>query len=404
MPLAVFLILSGCSHERRVLSPEELKEEIARTVPEEGFQPVMKDAEQEPVAKETKINIARDYVNRSPYDLFAPKTEKKEPAVEIPAVKEPVEKKMPLAEPPVASPPEQQAETSVKKKEKAVVSKEPVGESPVGGKKVLDGKTGIVSPSTEQLISFDHWNGECLVYSIMWNSIRFGKGILACKEVHNRHGNIYRIIGLSVPDRSIAGIKMGLYRMDAFIDKKSLLPHYYYQYSKNKNKEDILEIRFDWNKKLYKTKYRKFDCRKLYSTKEKTVKIKTDTVYDGISIFYVVRTLDLERNSSFIIPIAFKEIWNLTIKKAGKRVENIPGMGEKEVYVLKPHAKSNGGFLTKGAMYLWLTADKKRLPVYMEGKVPLGKAQMSLISVMQLSPDTIFDSNTITDILSRFNK
>jgi hypothetical protein len=399
--LAVFIILSGCSRERRVLSPEELKEEIARTVPEEGFQPVIEDVIQEPAEKETKIDSARYYISRRPYDLFAPQAEREEPvAKKVPAVK----KETSLDKSPVTShPDEQRTEIPAKKKEEVVVTEESVEESPVEDKKVVEKKTEIAPPPAEQLTPFDHWNGECLVYSITWNSIRFGKGILACKESTNGYGDVYHIIGLSVPDGGIAGIKMGLYRMDAFIDKKSLLPYYYYQYSKNKNKEDILEIRFDWNKKLYKTKYRKFDCGKLYSTKEKTVEIETDSAHDGISIFYVVRTLDLEKNTSFKIPIAFREIWDLTIKTAGKKIENIQSMGKKEVYVLKPHAKSNEGFFTKGAMDLWLTADEKRLPVYLEGKVPLGKARMSLISAMKLSPDTTFDSNTITNILSRFN-
>jgi hypothetical protein len=206
-----------------------------------------------------------------------------------------------------------------------------------------------------------------------------------------------------VPEGRAVGLGMGLYRMDAFIDKTTLLPHYYYQYGKSRDKEDILEIRFDWNKKFYRTKYRKFEKGKLYSTKETTVDIDADAAYDGISIFYVVRTLNLEQACSLTFPIAFRELWDLTVQITGKRTENIQSLGKREVYVLKPQEQSDEGFFTRGAMDLWITADSKRLPVHLEGRVALGKARMSLISEMKLGADVNFDANTITEILSRFN-
>lgn len=382
------MMLAGCGG-KRTLSPEELKKELTRTVPEEGFQPF----------KEISEGITvKSYSKKRPYDLFAPiprekpvVEEKEEPAVTSVTV---------VPEEPVEKPAEPAEEVKI-----AVVLK-PVPEKPVPQESVVKEKTPAVKPDAipppEHLALFEGWNGECLVYQITWNSIKFGKGMLACKETSNGYGEIYHIIGLSVPEGRAVSLGMGLYRMDAFIDKKTLLPHYYYQYGKSKNKEDILEIRFDWNKKFYRTKYRKFENGKIYSTKEETVELE-DTAHDGISIFYVVRTLDLEQSSSFTFPIAFREIWDLTIRTAGKRMENIPGIGQQEVYVLKPQAENNEGFFTKGAMDLWITADKKRLPVHLEGRVPLGKARMLLISAMKLSPDVTFDANTITNILSRFN-
>jgi hypothetical protein len=190
--------------------------------------------------------------------------------------------------------------------------------------------------------------------------------------------------------------------MDAFIDTQTLQPYYYYQYSKNKTKEDILEIRFDWNNGRYQSKYKKFKNGKLYSSKENTVQLP-DAVYDGISIFYIARTFNLDKNKSLTVPIAFKELWDLTIQITGKKTESVPGMGKQEVYVLKPQAKGDEGFFTKGAMDLWITADKKRLPVYLEGKVAFGKARMSLISEIKLPAGTDFTAETITGILNRCN-
>ncbi len=387
------LALAGCGGKRS-LSPEELKEELAKTVPQEGFEPF----------KEISPGLSvKSYSKKRPYDLFAPVPHEEPVMEEEPAVipvpvkpEKPAEKK---AEPPAVAP--------VKEEEKVTVAPKPDSLETIPEKPPAEAKIAGAKPETrqppEQVTLLDRWNGECLIYQITWNSIRFGKGMLACKETSNAYGDIFHITGLSVPEPRAAGLGMGLYRMDAFIDRKSLLPYYYYQYGKNKNKEEILEIRFDWKKKFYRTNYRKFENGKLYSTKEKTVDLEKKVTYDGISIFYVVRTLDLEKICSYTIPIAFREIWDLTIQTAGKRTENIPCIGKQEVYVLKPQAQSDEGFFTRGAMDLWITADKKRLPVSLEGRVPLGKARMLLISEIKLEPDATLDAGTISEILSRFN-
>lgn len=380
------IISSGCVREKKALSPEELKEEIARTEPEKGFQSFEKGSVEK---KQGSLQKGED--STSDVSVIISSEKKESPDI---SYGEPEEFSEAIA---LSKP-----RTPVISEEEKEVVPEPVPEETTEDEKIPPKKTEP-SLSEKKLISLDRWNGECLVYQLTWNSIRFGKGMLACKEASNGYGDVYHIVGLTIPEGTIAGVGIGLHRMDAFIDRKTLLPHYYYQYDKNKNKEDILEIHFDWNKKQYRTRYRKFDTGKLYSTKEKTVEIESKLPHDGISIFYFVRTLDLEKNEFFAFPIAFKEMWDLTIKNAGKRIEDIPSLGKQEVYVLKPQAKSNEGFFTKGTMDLWLTADNRRLPVYLEGRVPLGKARMLFLSEEKLAPDAKLDSDTITDILSRCN-
>ncbi|HNS32377.1 MAG TPA: DUF3108 domain-containing protein [bacterium] len=253
--------------------------------------------------------------------------------------------------------------------------------------------------SAEKLY-FERWNGECLVYRINWNFVRVGKALIAMKESSNGYGEIYHLVALSVPEGMLANMGMGYYRIDAFVDKKTLLPHYYYQYSKNKNKEDIQEIYFNWKEKNYRWKLRKFDAGKLYKTKSETLKLNGSS-YDGISSFYMVRTLDFENKNMFTVPVVLNEIWDLIVKRKNKSRENIPDFGAKNIYVVEPQAKSNAGFFTQGKMDIWITADNKRLPVYLEGKVPLGTAKFYIAKEMQVSSGTQFNIDTISRILSQ---
>ncbi|MCM8777304.1 MAG: DUF3108 domain-containing protein [Candidatus Omnitrophica bacterium] len=386
--LLLCLLLSSCITSKSTISKEKLKEEVAQTSPGEISLEL----------PEENIEGVKLLKKRKPYNIFS-LFRKKEDSIEKEEVmspaKTPAVKVSPPEKEPVKIQPEEEKSTVIAKKETVV-------EKPSSIEKKV--KPEEKSPAASQYIpSLELWRGECLVYQITWNSISIGKGMLACEDIENSYGDVYHIFGLTVPERSIMGAKLSLYRMDAYLDKKTLQPYYYYQYSKGSDeKEDILEIRFDWKNKKYYTKYRKYDKGRLYSTKEKTL-VLPDVAYDSISIFYIVRTLDLDGTSSFTIPIAMKEIWDLNIKTLGRKTVNIPGKGKGDVYVLKPQAKSNEGFFTKGAMDLWLTADNKRLPVYLEGRVTLGKARMSLLSEKRLPQGTVLNAETITNILSEFN-
>ncbi len=387
---AIVVFLTGCSRAGRIPPEEALKIAIERSGPQDSFIPP-EEVSKQPAPKESAAAV-NPFTARKPYVLFPPS------AGIAPVVPEETTSAAIPAET-VKEPPAEAVKSPTE--EAVAVAKIPaeIKTSEITKPPALTRKP---SPPVENLSFAESWNGECLVYRTTWNSIQFGKGLLACRETVNDYGKVYHIVGMSVPEGKMMGMGLGLYRMDAFIDRQTLQPYYYYQYSKNKNKEDILEIRFEWQNGAYRSKYRKFDKGKLYNTKETIVKLP-DTAYDGISIFYIARTFNLDKNKSLTVPIAFKELWNLTIQIAGKKTETVPGMGKQEVYVLKPQAKGDQGFFTKGAMDLWITADKKRLPVYLEGKVAFGKARMSLISEIKLAAGTDFSAETITGILNRCN-
>lgn len=381
------ILLTGCASSKRGISREQLKEEVSQTSPGEVY-----ISPELPEEEEHSIKLLK---RRRPLDIFAVLREEKE-----------------VVESEEIALPDTIREEDITPDERAVIQQEK--EELLIAKKDLPDETAQPVPKNGKdkaqpsvdacyIPALELWNGECLVYQMSWNSIGVGKGMLACSGINNSFGDVYHILGLSIPDKSFLGSKMSLYRMDAYLDKETLQPYYYYQYGKSSDgKEDILEIRFDWKNKKYFTQYKKYDKGKLYSTKEKTLSLP-HTAHDSISIFYVVRTLDLDNSSSFTIPIAMRDIWDLTIQTLGKKTVNIPCKGKGDVYVLQPQAKSDTGFFTKGAMDLWLTADNKRLPVYLEGRVALGKARMSLIGEKKLSPGATLNTETITNILSEFN-
>ena len=93
-------------------------------------------------------------------------------------------------------------------------------------------------------------------------------------------------------------------------------------------------------------------------------------------------------------------IWDLIVKLENKQKKIVPLLGNKEIYIIQPIAKSNEGIFRKGKMNVWLTADKDRIPVYFEGKVPLGTGKLSLISKFKIDPESKLNRKLIYSILN----
>ena len=224
-----------------------------------------------------------------------------------------------------------------------------------------------------------------------------GKGLIACQEEKTKFGEVYHLIGITVPEGVFANFGYGYYRVDSYVDKKTLQPYYFYSYIQNGKIKKIIEAKF--KKGEFTWDIRKYKKGILYSRKKGKTTYK-EPVYDSISAFYLMRTFDFEKEDKFTIKIGITKIWDLIIRVLDKKEENIPQYGEKEVYIIEPEAKSNEGFFRKGKMIMWITADEKKIPVYFSGKAPIGSGDLSLISKITLNPETPLDTQTIAWILS----
>lgn len=111
---------------------------------------------------------------------------------------------------------------------------------------------------------------------------------------------------------------------------------------------------------------------------KKTYKIDGKT-FDPLTSFYYVRTLKLEVGESVYVDVFdSKKLWNVEVQVL-RREKIKTKMGEFETVVIKPLMKSEGIFNKKGDVYIWLTDDKKRVPVKLESKVAIGSITATLV-------------------------
>jgi Protein of unknown function (DUF3108) len=101
--------------------------------------------------------------------------------------------------------------------------------------------------------------------------------------------------------------------------------------------------------------------------------------YDTYSSFYFVRMLPLEVGKSvFVSVLDNKQLWNIEVQVLKKeRIKTV--LGEVNTILINPLVKNEGMFERKGAIFIWLTDDERRIPVKMKTKVAIGSITATLV-------------------------
>ncbi|HXX53482.1 MAG TPA: DUF3108 domain-containing protein [Thermodesulfovibrionales bacterium] len=102
-------------------------------------------------------------------------------------------------------------------------------------------------------------------------------------------------------------------------------------------------------------------------------------VFDSLSSFYYVRTLNLKVGRSvFVTVFDNKKVWDIEVQVLKKERVEVPA-GQFNTIVIKPLMKSEGIFYRKGDIFVWLTDDEKRTPVMLKTQVKVGSITARLV-------------------------
>lgn len=100
--------------------------------------------------------------------------------------------------------------------------------------------------------------------------------------------------------------------------------------------------------------------------------------FDPLSGFFLLRGVDLVPGKSVISRIFdSKKVWDVQVKVL--RTEKIDTyMGERKTVVVKPELKSEGIFLRKGDVFIFLTDDERKIPLLLKTRVLVGSVLAEL--------------------------
>lgn len=95
-------------------------------------------------------------------------------------------------------------------------------------------------------------------------------------------------------------------------------------------------------------------------------------VHDILTSLYYIRTQPLVPGQDFVLDVnSGAATWPLRVKVKGTEKIKVPA-GEFECFVVEPLISGEGLFMSTGNLEVWLTTDKRRMPVRMRSRVAVG--------------------------------
>lgn len=211
---------------------------------------------------------------------------------------------------------------------------------------------------------------ERLVYNVYWLGIKAGTATLSIENTPD--GIVITSRARSAPFVSI------FYEVDDFA--QSIL------YPDGYPSKYILKIREGRHRRdkviLFGIKPEKGPQKVIYNNRLENETVEFDLerrAFDPLSAAYAIsrRYLQVGR-SEYIDIFDGKKLWNTEIQVLRKERIRVPA-GEFDTIVIRPILKSEGIFMKKGEIYIWLTDDDRKIPVMLKSKVKVGSFKAKLV-------------------------
>jgi hypothetical protein len=104
-------------------------------------------------------------------------------------------------------------------------------------------------------------------------------------------------------------------------------------------------------------------------------------VQDALSVLYMVRTLPLQVGDTLSVPIFDAgATWHTEIRVLARERLKL-SVGTIDTLKVKPLLRTAGIFRREGELFVWLTDDKRHMPVQMQSRITMGAITARLIAV-----------------------
>ncbi len=234
----------------------------------------------------------------------------------------------------------------------------------------------VISPASAEDEKFE-WRhlpnnvftvGEKFTYDIKWQFITAGTAVIEVKEITQINSRpAYKIV---TEARSTPFIDNFFKVRDtniSYMDVESICSHAF--------ESDINEGNFRKKEKIV------FDqVRHTFERSDGKNGPTAPWVQDVLSALYYTRFQKLEAGSDFsFFAHSSDKTYPLVVKILKKEKIKVPA-GEFECYKLEPQLQGEGVFKAQGKLWVWLTADSRRMPVLMKSKVFIGSVDAVLMN------------------------
>ncbi len=229
-------------------------------------------------------------------------------------------------------------------------------------------------PAISRMAVYPFSNGEYLHFEVNYGIMLAGYATIEIHEDKNFNGRDCFIFKTTAKSRRAFDwiFKVRDWTMSYFDKEKAHTLRFEKQLREGSYEVDI---DIDYDQTEHKAKY--FRERKGKKNKSSVIDIP-ENVMDPLSALFHVRTLDLKVGDEIIIPATDnKKVYNIKVIVHKMETVEVPA-GKFRCFVVEPVMADGGVFKKDGKVQVWLTADKKKMPVKMETKVYIGSIAAEL--------------------------
>ncbi len=209
---------------------------------------------------------------------------------------------------------------------------------------------------------------ERLEYSIRWEFIHAGTSTL---EISEDGDDRLKIVSTTKSARAISLFYKVDDRIEVRTARESFLTTDYY-----------LRLREGRHRKERKVRYDheggRIELNNIHRNETKEFDFEGE-IRDVMSAFYLMRTMEFEVGKPLFIRVFDNgKMYDVEIKVLKKERVRVPA-GSFDTIKVKPVLKSEGVFIRKGDVYIWITDDEFKIPVKMKSKVKVGSVNAVLV-------------------------
>jgi hypothetical protein len=226
--------------------------------------------------------------------------------------------------------------------------------------------------------------GETFQYQLKWNNFAGGNMSFRVKEDAYVEGE--RVFYFQA-ETETEGMFHKFYpfraKIESFVSRNDFLP-LRYQYSSWTPDETRMEVT-SFPRGQAQGQYHLYQDKKVKKKERESEKDEVFTVgaffQDPLSILYYIRTQELTVGDRIEIPLSVDQKNSKIAVKVLRRTR-IKVMGKTwDAFVLEPNLSLGGMPFKAGSLWIWVSADKARIPLYFSGRALLGVVSGTLVKI-----------------------
>jgi len=234
------------------------------------------------------------------------------------------------------------------------------------------------SKAGERVLPF--YPGEKLTFQVRWSIIPAGEAVLEILPIETINGvKSYHFVMTAQTYPFIDIFYRVRDRVDSYTDIGMTHSLLYKKQKEGRGKGNVV-VNFDWEKQ--EAQYSSF------GKEGKPIPIRAGS-FDPLSVFYAFRLHDRKKNPEIQAPVTDGKKCVMGKAKIIGRERIKVASGIYDTYVVEPDLEHIRGVFAKSKdakLKIWVTADRRRVPVKVKSKVVVGSFVAELISAQGIGP------------------